>query len=47
VDRRPGNIATCYADPAYPAEKLDWKAEYVFDEVCGDTWRWQLQNPDG
>jgi UDP-glucose 4-epimerase len=47
VDRRPGDIATCYADPAYAAEKLDWKAEYELDEMCEDTWRWQLQNPDG
>ena len=47
VDRRPGDIATCYADPAYAAEKLDWKAECDLDEMCEDTWRWQSQNPDG
>ena len=47
VDRRPGDIATCYADPAYAAEKLDWKAEYELDEMCEDTWHWQSQNPDG
>ena len=47
VDRRPGDIATCYADPAYAAEKLDWKAEYELDAMCEDTWRWQSQNPDG
>jgi UDP-glucose 4-epimerase len=47
VDRRPGDIATCYADPAYAAERLDWKAECELDEMCEDTWRWQSQNPDG
>jgi len=47
VSRRPGDIATCYADPTYAKEKLDWKAEYELDEMCEDTWRWQLQNPDG
>jgi UDP-glucose 4-epimerase len=47
VDRRPGDIATCYADPTYAAQKLDWKAKYDLDEMCEDAWRWQLQNPDG
>ena len=47
VDRRPGDIATCYADPAYAAKKLDWKAECALDEMCEDAWRWQSQNPDG
>jgi len=47
VDRRPGDIAICYADPSYAVEKLDWKAECELDEMCEDTWRWQSQNPDG
>jgi UDP-glucose 4-epimerase len=47
VDRRLGDTATCYADPAYAAEKLGWKAECGLDEMCEDTWRWQSQNPDG
>lgn len=47
VDRRPGDIATCYADPTYATEMLGWKAEYELNEMCEDTWRWQLQNPDG
>ena len=47
VGRRPGDIATCYADPAYAEEKLGWSAEYDLDEMCEDTWRWQSQNPDG
>ncbi len=47
ADRRTGDIATCYADPAYAAEKLNWKAECELDEMCEDTWRWQSMNPDG
>jgi len=47
VDRRPGDISTCYANPAYAKEKLNWKAEYELDEMCEDTWRWQSMNPGG
>jgi UDP-glucose 4-epimerase len=47
VARRAGDIATCYADPAYALEMLGWKAECELDEMCEDTWRWQSQNPDG
>jgi len=47
VNRRPGDIATCYADPTYAAEKLGWKAECELDEMCKDTWRWQSMNPKG
>ena len=47
VDRRPGDIATCYADPALAVKKLDWKVEYELDEMCEDTWRWQSMNPNG
>jgi len=47
VDRRSGDIATCYAAPAYAKEKLAWKAEYELDEMCKDTWRWQSMNPNG
>ena len=47
VDRRPGDIATCYADPTFAVEKLDWKVEYELDEMCEDTWRWQSMNPNG
>ena len=47
VDRRPGDIATCYADSSYAAEILDWKAGCGLDEMCEDTWRWQSMNPNG
>lgn len=47
VDRRPGDIATCYADPAYAKKILGWQAERGLQEMCEDTWRWQSQNPQG
>ena len=47
TDRRPGDIATCYADPAKSAEKLQWKAEKDLTDMCRDAWRWQSQNPMG
>jgi len=47
TDRRPGDIATCYADPAKSAEKLGWKAEKNLGDMCRDSWRWQKNNPMG
>lgn len=44
VARRTGDIATCYTDPTLAREKLGWQAECELDEMCEDTWRWQLQN---
>ncbi len=45
--RRPGDIATCYADPAKAERELGWKAEKGIEEMCADSWRWQKNNPDG
>ncbi len=47
VDRRPGDLATVYAEPAKSAEELGWKAEYNLDDMCRDTWNWQSKNPRG
>jgi len=47
VGRRPGDIAVCYADPAKAEKELDWKATRDIDAMCADTWRWQVQNPNG
>lgn len=41
VDRRPGDIAACYADPSLAAEELGWRAERDLDAMCEDSWRWQ------
>ncbi|WP_300368144.1 UDP-glucose 4-epimerase GalE [Hydrogenimonas sp.] len=47
VDRRPGDIAACYADPAKAKRLLGWKAKYGMEKMCEDTWRWQSMNPKG
>ena len=46
-DRRPGDIATCYADPAKAKAELGWEAKRGLDEMCEDSWRWQSNNPNG
>lgn len=45
--RRPGDIASCYADPSLSLEKLNWKAERDLEQMLADTWRWQENNPNG
>ena len=45
--RRAGDIATCFADPYYAKELLDWEAKRGIDDMCEDSWRWQSHNPDG
>ncbi len=47
VDRRPGDVAQCHADPALAARLLDWRAQYDLERMCADAWRWQQANPDG
>lgn len=47
IDRRPGDIASCYADPTKASELFGWRATRSIDEMCADTWRWQCQNPNG
>ncbi|XP_028406296.1 UDP-glucose 4-epimerase-like isoform X2 [Dendronephthya gigantea] len=45
--RRAGDVATCYADPSLAERELGWKTERSLDEMCEDSWRWQIQNPQG
>ncbi len=47
VDRRPGDIAECYADPSLAYELIGFKATKTIDDMCRDALRWQLNNPDG
>ncbi|HWL54389.1 MAG TPA: UDP-glucose 4-epimerase GalE [Chthoniobacteraceae bacterium] len=47
TERRPGDIAACYADPSKAETELGWKATRSIDEMCADTWRWQSKNPEG
>jgi len=47
VARRPGDIGSCYANPAAAAALLNWRAEYGIERICVDHWRWQSANPNG
>ena len=47
AERRAGDIAQCYADPAFALRELGWKAERGIEAMCADTWRWQSANPNG
>ena len=45
--RRPGDIATCYCNPAKAKEELGWEAEYGIEDMCRDSWNFQKNNPNG
>ena len=47
VERRPGDIAACYADASLAASELRWKAKLGIEAMCKDIWRWQSENPTG
>lgn len=47
MDRRPGDIAECYADTEKAERVLGWKAQYGIEEMCEDSWKFTLDNPDG
>lgn len=45
--RRPGDVASCYADPTKAHEVLGWEATHDLDDMCRDACRWQSMNPQG
>lgn len=47
AERRPGDIAECYADPQKANTVLGWKAQRTLEDMCKDTWNWQKKNPEG
>ncbi|MCK5348453.1 MAG: UDP-glucose 4-epimerase GalE, partial [Desulfobacula sp.] len=47
TDRRPGDIAACFADPAKAKQELGWQADKTLTDMCKDTWNWQKNNPNG
>lgn len=47
TDRRAGDVASCYADPSLAEKELSWKTERSLEEMCEDSWRWQVKNPKG
>ena len=46
-ERRPGDIAQCFADPKKAKDELGWVATREIAEMCEDSWRWQSNNPNG
>ena len=47
VERRPGDVAICYADASRARTMLGWEARRPLDAMCADSWRWQSANPNG
>ncbi|MBT8354790.1 MAG: UDP-glucose 4-epimerase GalE [Desulfofustis sp.] len=45
--RRPGDAASCYADPSKAKRDLGWRTEFDLDQMCIDGWNWQRKNPEG
>ena len=47
TERRPGDIAICYADASKAEKLLGWKAHYNLADMCAHSWNWQKNNPRG
>lgn len=47
VQRRTGDISTCYSDSSFAKEVLSWESKKTIDDMCIDSWKWQNQNPNG
>ena len=47
VERRAGDITTCYSDPSFAKEILGWEAKKSIEDMCADSWNWQSNNLDG
>jgi len=47
VGRRPGDVASCYADPSLANRELEWKAELSIQDACESAWLWNSTNPQG
>ena len=45
--RRDGDIAVCFADPAFTESKIGWKAQFGLTQMMEDSWRWVSNNPNG
>ena len=43
VERRPGDIATCYSNPEKAKTELGWEANKTLKDMCKDSWRY-IQN---
>ena len=46
VERRPGDIASCYADPSKALKELNWKAELGVEDMMRDSYNYVVKNQD-
>ncbi len=46
-ERRAGDVDSCYADTSKAEKEIDWKAERGIEDMCRDSWNWQMKNPNG
>ena len=46
VDRRPGDIDSCYADPTKANKELNWEAKYNIEDMCRDSYNYVLKSKD-
>ncbi|MCU5358417.1 GDP-mannose 4,6-dehydratase, partial [Bacillus cereus] len=47
TERRPGDVAVCFADASKAKRELGWEAIHGLEEMCADSWRWQSENKNG
>ena len=47
AERRPGDVAVVYGDPALAKAELGWAAMLTLEDMCADSWNWISKNPDG
>lgn len=47
TDRRPGDLASFYADASKAGALLGWEARYTLEDMCVHSWNWQKNNPRG
>jgi UDP-glucose 4-epimerase len=47
IERRPGDVAACFASPEKAMKELGWRCEKTINDACVDSWRWQSNNPNG
>lgn len=46
TERRPGDIAECYADVSKAEKILGWKAVHSLKEMCASSWNWQQKSAE-
>ncbi|WP_430795158.1 GDP-mannose 4,6-dehydratase [Bacillus cereus] len=47
TERRPGDVAVCFADASKAKRELGWEATRGLEEMCADSWKWQSENKNG